>query len=71
MFTLEFYDISIIIRLPNGPLYTTRNHTLVLGGPGEITLQGFCEGNTEMRPLIYRDSLRHGEPNRCDTLTQW
>ena len=30
-----------------------------------------CEGDTEMRPLIYRDSLRQGEPNRCDTLTQW
>ena len=30
-----------------------------------------CEGNTETRPLVYRDSLRQGEPNRCDTLTQW
>ena len=30
-----------------------------------------CEGDTETRPLIYRDSLRQGEPNRCDTLTQW
>ena len=28
-----------------------------------------CEGDTETRPLIYRDSLRQGEPNRCDTLT--
>ena len=41
------------------------NHILVLGK--------FCEGDTETRPLIYRDSLRQGEPNRCDTLTltQW
>ena len=31
----------------------------------------WCEGDTEMRPLVYRDSLRQGEPNRCDTLTQW
>ena len=30
-----------------------------------------CEGDTETRPLVYRDSLRQGEPNRCDTLTQW
>ena len=32
-----------------------------------------CEGDTETRPLICRDSLRQGEPNRCDTLTltQW
>ena len=40
------------------------------GGHGE-TLGGLCEGDTETRPLIYRDSLRQGEPNRCDTLTQW
>ena len=32
---------------------------------------GSCEGDTETRPLIYRDSLRQGELNRCDTLTQW
>ena len=37
----------------------------------DILLQGLCEGDTETRPLIYRDSLRQGEPNRCDTLTQW
>ena len=30
-----------------------------------------CEGDTETRPLVYRDSLRQEEPNRCDTLTQW
>ena len=29
---------------------------------------GLCEGDTEMGPLIYRDTLRQVEPNRCDTL---
>ena len=39
-------------------------------GP-QMCFSGPCEGDTETRPLIYRDSLRQGEPNRCDTLTQW
>ena len=34
-----------------------------------VKVVGGCEGDTETRPLIYRDSLRQGEPNRCDTLT--
>ena len=36
-----------------------------------LAFHGSCEGNTEKRPLIYTDTLRQGEPNRCDTLTQW
>ena len=35
------------------------------------TVHKNCEGDTETRPLVCRESLRQGEPNRCDTLTQW